>query len=129
MISGGSATIFVSDMERSIRFFTETFGLALRFRSGDAWAEVDAGGGLVVSLHPAGPDAPRPGTRGSITIGFDVTRPLDRVVKELGNRGVLFRGPIHDEPGELVRFVYLADPDGNELYLSEIKPLPEPPSG
>ena len=51
MIHGGNTTLYVRDMDVSIRFYTETLGLALRMRAGDDWAEIDAGPGLVIGLH------------------------------------------------------------------------------
>ena len=62
MIKGGNATIFVSDMDRAVRFYTESLGLKLQYRAGDHWAQVEAGDGLCIGLHPAGPDSPRPGS-------------------------------------------------------------------
>ena len=38
MIQGGLPTIYVSDMERAVRFYVDLLGLGLRFRAGDAWA-------------------------------------------------------------------------------------------
>src|SRR5262249_26868336 len=42
MIHGGNATVYVSDMDRSVRFYTETLGLKLKHRFGNHWAEVIA---------------------------------------------------------------------------------------
>ena len=37
MITGGLPTVFVSDMDRAIRFFTATLGLTLEQRFGNAY--------------------------------------------------------------------------------------------
>lgn len=42
-IEGGVATVFVRSMDEAVRFYTETLGLALLYRAGDHWAQVDAG--------------------------------------------------------------------------------------
>ncbi len=119
MIQGGNATVYVSDMSRAVKFYTETLGLKLRMRAGDHWAEVDAGGGLIIGLHPeVRPHGPRPGTRGAVTIGLGVTLPLEEVVSRLKKRGVAFHGPIADD--KQVRLAFFADPDGNPLYLVEV---------
>jgi catechol 2,3-dioxygenase-like lactoylglutathione lyase family enzyme len=121
MISGGNATIYVSDMGRALRFYTETLGFKVLERAGDAgqerWAAVDAGGGFVLGLHPAHPGGPAPGATGSIRIGFGLNQPIDEVVEVLQNRGVVFHGPVRaDGP---VKLAFFGDPDGNALYLAE----------
>jgi catechol 2,3-dioxygenase-like lactoylglutathione lyase family enzyme len=104
-------------MDRAVRFYTETLGLKLQFRAGDHWAQVDAGNGLVIGLHPASAKAPKPGTSGSISVGLLVKQPIDRVVSTLAGRGVAFHGPIVDDTQ--VRLAFFGDPDGNSLYLCE----------
>jgi catechol 2,3-dioxygenase-like lactoylglutathione lyase family enzyme len=118
MINGGNTTIYVRDINVSIRFYTDTLGLALRMRAGNDWAEIDAGPGLIIGLHPSTPHAPAPGTRGSLAIGFNVTEPIEVVVKKLTTRGVNFHGPIIDD--EHVRLAFFADPDGNPVYLAQV---------
>lgn len=117
MIDGGNATIFVSDMDRAVDFYTNTLGLKLRMRADNHWAEVQAGADLVIGLHPASPSAPPPGTQGCIQIGLNVTEPLEEVQKKLRAKGMDFTGEIVDsEPG---RFASMEDPDGNQLYFWE----------
>jgi catechol-2,3-dioxygenase len=117
MIRGGNATIYVSDMDRAVAFYTETLGLTLMFRADDHWATIDAGDGLQLGLHPSGPTTPSPGTTGSITVGLAVDQPLEQVVATLATRGVALQGPIHDEG--MLKLAFLTDPDGNQLYLAE----------
>jgi predicted enzyme related to lactoylglutathione lyase len=120
MIRGGMPTVFVTDMSRAVKFYTGALGLALKERWGDHFAAVDAGDGLLLGLHPASPNAPPPGTSGSIQIGLNVAEPLDDVVSRLRARGVKFRGPIAEDPNGGVRIAFLGDPDGNDLYLCEV---------
>lgn len=117
MISGGQPTIYVSDMDRAVEFYRDTLGLTLAFQAGSHYAMIDAGGGTVLGLHPSGPESPKPGARGSISVGLKVTAPLDQVVAELTKRGVKFRGPVKDDGP--VRLAFFGDPDDNDLYLVE----------
>ena len=55
MIHGGNSTLYVAIVDASIQFYTETLGLKLRMRAGSDWAEIDAGPGLILGLHPADP--------------------------------------------------------------------------
>ena len=118
MISGGVATVFVSDMDEAVRFYTETLGLKLAFRFGNEWASIKAGDGLTIGLHPASKDSPA-GKKGSITIGLQLSEPIQKAVSLLKERGVKFRGSIIEDKG--LSFAYFLDPDGNELYLAEVK--------
>ncbi len=119
MINGGNATIFVSDMDKAIHFYTEVLGMKLRMRAENFWAEVQAGDTLVIGLHPASPSAEAPGTPGAIQIGLTVTEPLEEIERQLGNHGVKFSGGItEDGPG---RFASFKDPDGNILYFWEVR--------
>jgi catechol 2,3-dioxygenase-like lactoylglutathione lyase family enzyme len=111
-------------MDRAVRFYVETLGFKLRGRSGDDWAEVDAGDGLVLGLHRASGHGAKPGTHGSISVGLDVNQPIAEVVEVLANRGVQFHGPVRDEGA--VKLAFFADPDGNSLYLAETKSPPGP---
>jgi catechol 2,3-dioxygenase-like lactoylglutathione lyase family enzyme len=118
MITSGNATIYITDMNRAVQFYTETLGLKLKFRAGDGWAEMETSG-LNIGLHQVHPHGPEAGKSGSISVGFGVDQPLEEIVSTLESRGVTFRGPILD--GEGVRLAFFGDPDGNDLYLAEPK--------
>lgn len=119
VIEGGTPTVYVSDMDRAVAFYTETLGLKLAARFGDEYASVDAGKGFFIGLHPSGPRSPKPGTPGSIQVTLGVCGPIEEVVAELTQRGVIFSGPIiNDDP---VKLAFFTDPDGNEFYLCEYK--------
>jgi catechol 2,3-dioxygenase-like lactoylglutathione lyase family enzyme len=117
VISGGNATIYVTDMDRSVLFYTETLGLRLLFRAGDHWATIDAGDGLQLGLHPASPRHPAPGTAGAVTVGLAVDETINQVVATLQSRGVTFHGRVLDEG--MLKLAFFTDPDGNQLYLAE----------
>ena len=118
MIDNITATIYVSNMDRAVEFYTQTLGLPLAGRWGDFYASIDLGNGAAIGLHPVSPKGPAPGSRGAIQVGLRVTKPLDAVIAELQRKGVSFRGPvINDGP---VRLAYFGDPDDNDLYLIEV---------
>ncbi len=118
MIDGGNATIFVSDFERAIHFYTEILGMPLRMRAENFWAEVVAGRDLVIGIHPESENAAKPGTQGSIQIGLNVTGSLHELVDDLKGKGVAFEGPIVQDDG-VGKFARFRDPDGNALYFWE----------
>src|SRR5580692_11144917 len=100
MISGGNATIFGSNMDASIQFYTVVLGLKLTNRFGNDWATIDAGKGLTIGLHPASPKYPAPGTKGSMMIGLEIDEAIDGVVARLNDKGARVKGSIvRDEMG------------------------------
>ncbi len=117
MIASGNATVMVSDMDRAVDFYTRILGLKLAARVGSDWAEVETPG-LTLGLHPAG-DGPKPGTPGSISIGLVVEGSIETAMGTLEQRGVRFHGPVLDS--DAVKLAFFGDPDGNALYLCEVK--------
>lgn len=117
MISGGNATIIVSDMDRSIRFYTGVLGLKLTNRFGNDWATVSAGEGLTIGIHPASSKYPAPGTKGAILLGLDIDAPIEKVISRLAQHGVAVKGTVVSS--DAGNFVHLEDPDGTEIYLWE----------
>ncbi len=124
MITGGNATLFVSNMDASIRFYTEVLGLKLTNRFGDHWATIEAGKQLTIGLHPASPKYPAPGTKGAIMLGLEIDEPIEEILRRLAAKGVRTASPI--ERAEAGAFAHLEDPDGNEFYLWETNPLVAP---
>ena len=122
MIAGGNATVFVSNMDNAVRFYTEVLGLRLAERYGDHWATVDAGRGFTIGLHPASQKYPAPGTRGGMMVGLEVNQPMETVVQQLRNKGVHFTGEILRDQGGT--FAHLEDPDGNPIYLWQMVSVP-----
>lgn len=125
MISGGVTTVYVSDMNHAVHFYTDVLGLKLTYRHGDHWAQIDAGDGMRIGLHPVTEHTPKSGIDGSVNIGLNVDQPLDIVVTSLQQRGAQFLGPIvADEKGG-IRLAFLRDMDGNTLYLCEYLSKPQ----
>lgn len=102
------------DLEASIRFYTETLGMPLRFRDGSHFAAVDAGS-VTIALATA-LDHPMPG---QVVVGIK-TADVDsaaRAVEE--NGGAVVKGPYNDAH-ERRAVVY--DNKGNGLVF--YSPLP-----
>jgi len=114
MIKEANVTLMVNDMERAVRYYTETLGLKLKVRYGEHFAQVEAPG-TIIALHPK--SGPKPGGFESISIGFAVDD-LDRTMGELKAKGVSFSRITDDTQ---VRLAFFTDPDGNPLYLSQSK--------
>jgi catechol 2,3-dioxygenase len=113
MVTGGNATVFITKMDASIKFYTEVLGMTVTSHYGDAWATV-AAGGFEVGLHPGGGKSPAAGTPGSIQIGLMVDD-IDAGLVKLKDGGAKAIGEI--ERGDGGSFVHFGDPDGNTLYL------------
>ena len=124
MISGGNATIYVSNMDTAIRFYTEVLGLKLTNRFGNHWATVQAGTPLLIGLHPWSAKHPRPGTKGSVQIGLVVSldEPIAELAARLRKHGVQVSDIIKSEEANYVSFT---DPDGNPIYVADSDPSVE----
>ena len=116
MITGGTATIYVSNMDNAIRFYTEVLGLKLTNRFANHWATVRAGATLVIGLHPWSQKYPPPGTRGSVQIGLIVNEPIEAFAARLRRHGVEVSDVIRSEEASYVSF---SDPDGNPIYVGD----------
>ena len=104
---------WVTDMDRSTRFYREVLGLALVRRDGDEWAEFDAGSTrLALHAHMSGQSH----VAGGATAVFQVDD-LDAAKAALSARGVEFG---HEaEVKGFARFASFVDPDGNTLQIIE----------
>jgi catechol 2,3-dioxygenase-like lactoylglutathione lyase family enzyme len=133
MISGGNATVYVSNMDAAVQFYTETLGLTLTNRFGNHWATLETGtcfwthgeAGLTIGLHPASPKRPAPGTAGGVGFGLETYLPIEQVAALLSTRGVTITSEIiRYEAGNVFMFT---DLDGLPTYINEFPPnmLPE----
>src|SRR3954453_8962738 len=118
MFSSGNVTLYVTNMDRAVRFYTEALGLKLQYRFGDHWASVELGKGLTIGLHPASTENPA-GRKGSMAIGLELTGSIEDAMAKLGAKGVQFHGVVND--GKAGKFAHFEDPDGNTLYLAELQ--------
>lgn len=117
MISGGNATVFVTEMDRAVRFYTEVLQMELTSRFEDHWATVMAGG-FTIGLHPRDDRYPAPGTSGSITVGLNVEGSIEAAAERLRSNNVGGVGEILRGSGGT--FLHFCDPDGNALYFWEM---------
>ena len=116
-----TTSVYVSDMDRAVKFYSEGLGLTLKSRIGNEWAELVTSNGVVIGLHPAKPpDTVAPGTGGAINIEFQAAGDLETAIRKLKSHGVQFVTEIQEY--EHVRLITCSDPDGNRLFLGQ--PLP-----
>ena len=130
MFSSGNVTVYVSDLDSAIQFYTTQLGLRLTNRFGDRWATIDAGSsywttrevlaGLVIGLRPASPQYPPPGSTGGVGYGIEAYAPIEDVEANLRSRGVRVTGEIiRYEAGNCFPF---ADLDGVRSYVNQFPP-------
>jgi catechol 2,3-dioxygenase-like lactoylglutathione lyase family enzyme len=115
MFKNGILTVMVSDMTRALAFYAETLGFERGAQYGNEWAEVRTAG-LRIGLHPGGKPPLKEHSR-HYTVGLEVDD-LDAVKQTLESRGVKFTAAPSDRG---IRLAYFTDPDGNPLYLAEMK--------
>lgn len=117
----GHVHLKVSDLERSIRFYTEAFGFEVMQYFGDQAAFLGFGGyhhhlGLN-TWESKGGRPPGPGTTGlfHFAILYPTRRELGRALRRLLERGVRLDGAADHGVSEAL---YLHDPDGNGIELA-----------
>jgi catechol 2,3-dioxygenase-like lactoylglutathione lyase family enzyme len=111
------AILFVSDLERSIRFYRDVLGLPLLSEERDQ-ADFDAGGGMVVTLHQAHSEAPHhhpPTAVGAVRLGFHVDD-LDEAHARVLGASARCINPPEERLG--VRLGLYEDPDGFTFTLA-----------
>lgn len=117
MLAAGNATIYVSNMDAAVRFYSDVLGLRLTNRFGHHWATVQVGSTLVIGLHPWSAKYPNPGTKGSVQIGLVLREePIAAFAERLTKLGVDVSGVIASQEGHYVQFT---DPDGNLIYVGD----------
>src|SRR5215831_14022294 len=104
MFSSGNVTLYVTNMDRAVRFYTETLGLKLAYRFGDHWASVECGKGLTIGLHPTTTESAGPVSTGNVrmAIGLELEGRMEDAMKRLEAKGVQFEGLINE--GKARRF-------------------------
>lgn len=119
MIKGGVASIYVTDMDRSLAFYEDVLGLPLKVRIGNEWAELEAGPTLTIGLHLARPfETVAAGTPGAVNVELHVSGTMEQAVAVLESRGGSLDGEILDY--EHVRIAVVRDPDGNAIVLAQV---------
>jgi glyoxylase I family protein len=112
----------VTDVERSLGFYTNVLGFVLELHAGSAFASVRRGdlrlllGGPASSGARPMPDGRRQGPGGWNRIVLYVDD-LDAQITALEKANVRFRNAIETGPGG--RQIQIEDPDGNPIELHE----------
>jgi catechol 2,3-dioxygenase-like lactoylglutathione lyase family enzyme len=112
----GAVILLVSNMEKSIKFYSETLELPIKTRSKD-WTEF-FNNDTVLALHPAPKKKTILRTGSGTLVGFEVTD-LDSTVKKLKERRVKFFKRPKEEP--FGKHAIVQDPDGHLISIAEIK--------
>lgn len=105
----------VADLDRSIRFYTDSLGFKVTERREDlGFAHVATGmNGLEIGLWKA----EKPAAAGTVIFNFGVKGDIEQIRKTLEAKGVRFLGPTQTIPGK-VRLAAFRDPDGYVLRLA-----------
>ena len=106
----------VADLDRSIRFYTETLGFTLTERRDDLqFAHISCGlEGLQLGLSAGGEKPPDPGT---VVLNFGVQGDIEEARAALEKRGIVFDGATRVIAGK-VRLAAFRDPDGYRVRLA-----------
>jgi predicted enzyme related to lactoylglutathione lyase len=107
-----STCYVVAEMERTLSFYRDVLGLALKFRDGSRWAQFDVGGAGLALCSP-GEGAVTPGAGAVVTLEVD---DLDAAVQAFAAKGVETVRPVRDT-GAHGRTMAIRDPDGNVVQL------------
>jgi catechol 2,3-dioxygenase-like lactoylglutathione lyase family enzyme len=126
----GAVTLFVEDLQRSMRFYEQVFGLRLIYED-ESSAAFDFGNTIINLLtvseaheliEPRAVAGPQAESRFQLTIWVDS---VDVVCEELAARGVaLLNGPMNREWGK--RTASFADPAGNIWEIAQDLPSADP---
>jgi catechol 2,3-dioxygenase len=128
----GHVHLRVSDLERSVRFYTEAFGFELVTRMGDEAAFLSAGGyhhhiGLNTWESRGGPP-PAAGSTGlyHFALLYPGREALARALRRLLEHRIPLDGAADHGVSEAI---YLHDPDGNGIEIYRDRPPEEWPRG
>jgi len=116
----------VSDVARSVAFYTEHLGFTLEHQQLPAFASVSLDGAQILLSGPgASGSRPMPDGRSQQPGGWNrvvlKVADLPRVIDEFRKAGLRFRNDMESGPGG--RQIQIEDPDGNPIELFEAGPL------
>ena len=116
----------VSDVARSVAFYTEHLGFTLEHQQLPAFASVSLDGAQILLSGPgASGSRPMPDGRPQQPGGWNrvvlKVADLPRVIDEFRKAGLRFRNDMESGPGG--RQIQIEDPDGNPIELFEAGPL------
>jgi catechol 2,3-dioxygenase-like lactoylglutathione lyase family enzyme len=112
----GAVILLVSNMEKSIKFYSDVLELPVKTRSKD-WTEF-FNNDTVLALHPAPKKKKTLKTGSGSLVGFEVTD-LDSTVKKLKEKREKFFKRPKEEP--FGKHAIVQDPDGHLISIAELK--------
>ena len=106
----------VSDIERSVKFYSDVFGCELMYRE-DSFAQVSTPGSNDIIVFEHEPKLAGQATGGIIHFGFRLVEPVDiETVREaVGSAGGRVKDYGEFEPG--APYLFFDDPDGYEVEV------------
>ena len=112
----------VTDIERSIAFYTQKLGFALEMQAGKAFASVSLGHLRLILGGPGSSGArPMPDGQKQVPGGYNrflvYVDDLEAEIARLKADGVRFRNHVESGPGGSQ--IQIEDPDGNPIELHE----------
>jgi catechol 2,3-dioxygenase-like lactoylglutathione lyase family enzyme len=110
-ITQTNVTIMVSDLNKSIDFYSEVLAFKVLNRYGNFYAQISAPG-IIIGLHPS---SKKSGNSDVISIGFTI-EDFDSANSKLNSLGVQYE----ERKEEGGTFIHFKDPDETPLYF--IKP-------
>ncbi|HHY73633.1 MAG TPA: glyoxalase [Bacillus bacterium] len=117
MYKSGNMSIIVTDFKKAVQFYVETLGLKLTHEVEGHLAQIEAPGLTISLIHPTREQGSQPGRADNISIGLEVQK-LEPAIEILKSRGVEFP---HITEENATRIAHFSDPEGNLLYLIELK--------
>ena len=110
--------LMVSDIQRSLKFYQQVFGMEVRFWAGDGLVFLNTPGSKdTIALHQSAPDQPTGASGGITHFGFQLEsdEDLDHAINEVVAAGGALKKRGEFTPG--MPFAYVSDPDGYEIEL------------
>jgi catechol 2,3-dioxygenase-like lactoylglutathione lyase family enzyme len=110
--------LMVKDVQRSLDFYQNVFGMQVRFWAGDTLVFLNTpGSNDIIALHQAEGDQPTGSSGGILHFGFqlDNKADLESAISEVIAAGGALKKRGEFTPG--MPFAYVADPDGYEIEL------------
>lgn len=109
--------IVVKDIEKAIKFYTETAGLELKeFAKEYRWAELSGPQGAILGIAEESPECPlKAGSNAIVTLSVD---DIDKANAHFVKQGATLIGDVVEVPGH-VKMQMFVDVDGNTMQICQ----------